>query len=129
MALQLNWVSTNTHKQYLPFYSANLSDPYFDNLKGVYIIWYQEGSRAITVYAGQAKLGLIKDRLYDHRDDSRIQAHADKILYVACSEAAINDIDGIEKSLHDTLNPLVRDRSPDATPIAIYLPNVNLKWY
>ena len=58
MALQLNWVSTNTHKQYLPFYSANLSDPYFDNLKGVYIIWYQEGSRAITVYAGQVKLGL-----------------------------------------------------------------------
>ena len=129
MALQLNWVSTNTNNEYLSFYDANLGHQYFDNLKGVYIIWYQEESRAITVYAGQAKLGLIKDRVSDHRDDSRIQAYADKILYVACSEAAINDIDGIEKSLHDALNPLVRDRSPDATPIAVYLPNVNLTWY
>ena len=129
MPLALNWVSRNINNQYLPFYDVNLSDPYFDNLKGVYIIWYQEGSRAITVYAGQAKQGLIKDRLYDHFDDPRIRAYADKILYVACAEAEVNDIDGIERALHDTLNPLVRDRSPNAIPIPVYLPSVNLNWY
>lgn len=129
MALRLNWVSKNTNNQYLSFYNVNLDHSYFDNLRGVYIIWYQEGRRAITVYAGKATSSRIKDRLKAHRNNTKISAYAKKTLYVAVARASISDIDGIEKSLHDTLKPLVGNRSRHTPAIQVYLPSVSLSWY
>lgn len=131
MSPRLNWqcraVSTN---EYLRLNDVILTTPYFDNLRGVYIIWLRDGSYARAVYIGQAKQGLIKDRLYDHRTDNRIQAHASAgTLYVAFAEVPTTNIDGTEKYLYYNLNPLEGDPPySNADPIFVYLPEVGLTW-
>ena len=123
MALTLNWQHLDDTNEYLRLKDVLLDTPYFDCLSGVYIIWCQDESRAITVYAGQAKQDLIRDRLYARRNDLQIREHAAKhTLYVAFA-AATDDIDGIERFLHDSLNPLVRDRAPNSDSIPVNLPD------
>lgn len=123
MPLTLNWQHIDTNNQYLRLNDVILDTSYFAFLRGVYIIWYQDGSHAIVVYAGQAKQDLIRDRLYARRNDLQIRKRASAgTLYVAVAAAATDDIDGIERFLHDSLNPLVRDRTPNTDPISVNLP-------
>ena len=122
MALTLNWQHIDNKNEYLRLKDVLLDTPYFDCLRGVYIIWCQDESRAITVYAGQAKQDLIRDRLYACRSDLQIREHAaTHTLYVAVA-AVTDDTDGIERFLHDSLNPLVRDCTPNSDSISVNLP-------
>ena len=124
MELTLNWQHLDDTNEYLRLKDVLLDTPYFDCLRGVYIIWCQDESRAITVYAGQAKQDLIRDRLYARRNDLQIREHATThTLYVAVAAAATDDIDGIERFLHDSLNPLVRDRAANSDSIPVNLPD------
>ncbi|RKU20986.1 hypothetical protein C6499_22465 [Candidatus Poribacteria bacterium] len=129
MPIELNWISTSTHNEYLQFYGVDLNDLFFEHLRGVYIIWYKKGKRAVTVYAGKAKLTLIKERLKEHRDDPEIMTYAPRHLYVAVAPALIHYIDGIERFLHDTLQPLVGEQSTHSVPLPVSLPDVGLRWY
>ena len=122
MELTLNWQHLDDKNEYLRLKDVLLDTPYFDCLSGVYIIWCQDVARP-TVYAGQAQ-DLIRDRLYARRNDLQIREHAAiHTLYVAFAEAATDDIDGIERFLHDSLNPLVRDRAPNSDSIPVNLPD------
>ena len=53
---------------------VDLRHNYYDNLVGVYIIWYWDNlGNPITVKIGQ---GNIKNRITAHRRDPQIQAYA-----------------------------------------------------
>ena len=118
----LNWQLQDSKREYYKLNDIDLSHSHFNNLSGVYVIWYRQGGRNTTVYAGQAKNGLIRNRLSAHRDNPKIQSYASKTLYVAWAKAMSYEIDGIEKYLHNTLNPLVTERTPNADAIHVNLP-------
>ena len=118
----LHWYVSDNNGNNFDFNSLNLTQAYFDNLDGVYIIWYPSNSPIFpvtTVYAGQ---GRINNRLYVHRDDNRIQLYADRNLCVTWATTTARDRDGIEAYLHQRLNPLVRERTPTDRPISVNLP-------
>jgi len=96
----------------------NLDTSHFDNMEGVYIIWY-EGDDPATVRVGQ---GFIRDRLKAHRNDPQIKAYAHLSLYVTWASVAQAYRDGVEAFLAQRLNPKVGERFPDRTPIEVNLP-------
>jgi hypothetical protein len=106
-----NWCQLN---------SINLSHDAL-NVKGVYIIWHgaTKQVKAAVVYVGQ---GVVRDRLADHRDDARIQAYADRALYVTWAAVQTDQRDGVEAYLSMTYAPLVGERRPAATPISVNSP-------
>ena len=88
---------------------------------GVYIIWHNTSGR--VVYVGE---GIVKDRIQDHRKDSRILAHrGDGILLVTW--ASIEDPDaryGVENYLTRLFSPAVQAaRKGDVPEIAVNLPS------
>lgn len=98
--------------------SVNLSHEHFDNMEGVYIIWYEETERTV-VRVGQ---GVIKDRIAAHRKDKDVQAYKDLGLYITWASIAENNRDAVEAFLADELNPKVGDRFPDRKPLKVNLP-------
>ncbi len=89
--------------------------------QGVYIIWHG-GDEPDTLRVGQAYFQPIADVLDRHRDDSEINAFKEHGLYVTWAEVAEPELlDGIERYLGDTLQPLLGKR-PSADPVAVNLP-------
>ena len=95
------------------FYTA------FGNPEGVYIIWYKELLIPRTIYVGQ---GIIRHRLYAHRLDSRFNLYRIQKLFTAWATVNKGIRDNVEAYLHNELNPLIPERSPDEPPITVNLP-------
>jgi hypothetical protein len=105
------WCSLNT---------LNLNHKHFDNLRGVYIIWYWDSiDNPRTVKIGQ---GSVRQRLAEHRLDPQIQSYADRGLYVTWVNLPPHLLDGVERHLGDTLQPLVGSLFPAVQPIPVSLP-------
>jgi hypothetical protein len=83
--------------------------------EGVYLIWKKKGA---VVLVGQGK---IADKLSQHKQDPAITCHGD--LYAMWAEIGKSDRDGVEKYLASIYAPLVGDRLPNVTPIAVNLPS------
>jgi hypothetical protein len=101
--------------------TLDLSDSCFDNLRGVYIIWYFDGSgNPITV---KVEKGDIRDKLISDRINPQIQRYADLNLLVTWTNIPLHLLNGVEVYLSEVLQPLVRSFLPDATTsIPIILP-------
>lgn len=105
------WCSLNT---------LNLNHKHFDNLRGVYIIWYWDSiDNPRTVKVGQ---GSVRQRLAEHRLDPQIQSYADRGLYVTWAHLPPHLLDGMEKYLGETLEPLVGSLFPAVQSIPVSLP-------
>jgi hypothetical protein len=112
--LQLNWVKL-TNGNWPSLQTVNLSNI---TTTGIYIIWHG-GNPGKVVRVGQ---GIIPNRLISHRQDRQILAYQAYGLYVTWAAAAQQYLDGVERFLAETWNPLVGDRFPDAYPIAVNSP-------
>lgn len=84
---------------------------------GVYVIW-KPGTDGTVIRVGQ---GDIAERIADHRRDSEITSYGSDLL-VTWASVASQYLDGVERFLADKYSPLVGDRFPIATPIAVNLP-------
>ncbi len=124
MNMKLDWLYQNNN-DYYRLNSVDLSHEHFDELEGIYIIWCEIDGVIQTVYIGQ---GEIRNRLYVHRNDVRIQHYAPYTLYVAWAKASKEDLDGIEKYLQDLLEPLVKEREIEADPIPVIRPPILYKF-
>lgn len=103
-----------------PLGTVNLDHHHFDNLYGVYIIWYWNNQRQLYVHkVGQAKDGEIRERLEAHRRDFGSN-YLGYTLYVTWAKVTISDIDGVETYLGNRLKP--QDRYPDVIPIPVNIP-------
>ena len=98
--------------------TVNLQHVHFDDMEGVYIIWHG-GEKPRVVYVGQ---GVIYKRLYEHREDERIQQYADHTLYVTWARVDKSSLDGVERYLADYWKPKVGEKHPDAPPIEVNSP-------
>jgi hypothetical protein len=113
--LSLNWIKS-TKNVWLPL-DFNLAS--VTPTTGVYVIWHG-GTAPWTVRVGQ---GDIASRLGAHRNDSVILAHAAKGgLFVTWATVQATYLDGVERFLADSLNPLVGDRHPAVLPVPVKLP-------
>ena len=97
---------------------VDLNHNHFDNMMGVYIIWYG-GINPRTVRVGQ---GFIKARIVTHRQDLKIQIYKNYGLYVTWASVPANYLNGVEVFLAQQLNPLVGERFPHVFPIRVNLP-------
>ena len=98
--------------------TVNLQHEHFDDMEGVYIIWH-EGENPRVVYVGK---GMIRDRLYEHREDERIQKYADLVLSVTWARVDKSSRDGVERYLANYWEPKVGEKHPDAPPIEVNSP-------
>ena len=98
----LYWIQ-DANKNWIRLYNVALNDPHFDNLYGVYIIWYfDEDNYPHIVRIGQ---GEVKSRLAAHRRDVRIDylINEHKVLYATWAMVWIPDLDGVESYLGNEL--------------------------
>ena len=116
--MTLTWGTCGNPPSWCELNSLNLNHNLFDDLEGVYIIWYwDQNSNLITVKVGQ---GEIKERLEEHRRTFR-HIHANVTLYVTWAKVFWpSDRDGVEKFIGDTLLPI--GYYPDVDPIYVNLP-------
>ncbi|MES1180006.1 MAG: hypothetical protein ABUL43_02300 [Hyphomicrobium sp.] len=85
-------------------------------VNGVYIIWHR-GNPGRVVRIGQ---GDVASRLSSHRKDAAILAYrASGDLYAKCAAVPTHLRDGVERYLAEKWLPLVGDRFPDVSPIAV----------
>ena len=114
--MQLTWIKSTTNG-WLSFQQFNL-DTCITPL-GVYVIWHG-GQTPWTVRVGQ---GDVAARLRDHRGDRLILTHASKGgLWVTWAAVQRPYLDGVERYLADSLQPLVGVRHPDVVPVPVNLP-------
>lgn len=91
------------------------------NTAGVYIIWHG-GEIPRCVRVGQ---GDIKDRLSEHRNNPKItQYRSEGELFVTWAAVPASQHDGVEAYLAKACDPIVGERFPERTPIAVILPEV-----
>lgn len=110
--MKLDWIKCQ-NEEWCDFSNVNLAHEHFNDLNGVYIIWSNE----TFVRLGS---GEIKDRIADHRDNNEITEYPS--LKVTWAKVNSNQMEGVEKYLANTLNPVVGERFPDRTPIEVNLP-------
>lgn len=98
--------------------------------KDVYLIACDcKGGQSFVVYVGQTD--DLKRRTKEHWSDNEQNKElknaiskyksAFKVTYAEVD--SLNDLDGIEKYLFDYYNPHFTDRSPEADPIEVVLPD------
>lgn len=116
MAIKLSWIKCGEGKVWCSFLGVELNKV---TAQGVYIIWH-EGNPSRVVYVGQ---GDVSARLTTHRTNRKITAYEEiGTLRVTWAAAPAAQLDGIERYLADTFDPLVAERHPDAIPIAVNSP-------
>lgn len=108
--MYLSWVKCQPDN-WCPFLKVNLTNV---RVNGVYAIW-QGGGPYVRV--GQ---GDIAARLTAHRNDPSITKYNN--LYVTWAAVPSWQIDGVERYLYDVCQPLVGDRAPAVSAIAVNLP-------
>lgn len=112
--LRLTWGKCGDDGHWCDFLRLDLETDYFNDLKGVYVIWNDEDK---VVRVGS---GIIKDRIAAHRKDTEITAYEN--LKVTWAKVNATQMEGVEKYLADELDPNVGERFPDRTPISVNLP-------
>ena len=115
--MQVSWIKCQG-EVWCQLGTVNLTHSHFDNMNGVYIIWHG-GTSPATVYVGQ---GFIKDRLAQHRSDSRIQAFLSLGLFVTWASVPQAQCDGVEAYLAQRLQPKIGEQHPAGLPIEVNLP-------
>ena len=115
--LTLEWYYRDSFNQSHRLFDVDLSNPHFDDLEGVYVIWFAYGFIPQAIYVGQ---GIIKNRLYAHRNNPDILQYRTQTnpLYVTWAEVPWVHRTGVETYLHEELNPLVGE-PPRGNPIPI----------
>lgn len=87
-------------------------------VNGVYIIWHS-GNPSRVVRVGQ---GDVIDRISKHRNDPEIIKYENFGLFVTWASVESRYLDGVERHLAETWNPLVGSRFPEVVPIAVNSP-------
>lgn len=112
----VEWIRSKAGS-YLRLMDANLSSC---NAYGVYVIWRPGGvfQSPLTVRVGS---GNIADRLSVHRNDSSVTGYGPDLLFTFC-EPPLGLVQGIERYVGGQLFPVVGERFPAVTPVAVNLP-------
>jgi len=120
MPLVLEWIKC-LGDRWCDFFDVRLDSRHFDELDGVYIVWYWQEKKYLptVVRVGQ---GNIRERLLQDRKRPSILALKDYDLLVTWAAVGESQLDGIERYLGETLDPIIESHLPKAPPIRVILP-------
>lgn len=120
--MQLIWVKKSDTSEWFDFLRLNLNAPYFTGKYGVYAIWYTSPVESKVIRVGQGEIG---DRLRSHRSDPSIIRYGNlgqlKVTWAVLNHLNKTQIDGIERYLAESYNPIIGDRFPDAITLPVNL--------
>lgn len=115
--LPVVWVKNPNNGEYFDLLRLNLGGPYFQEAKGVYIIWYASPSGARVIRVGQGNIG---ERLKVHLANPQIIQYSKygslKVSWVVISPLLF---DRVEVFLYDYYRPVVGERAPVAVPLPV----------
>lgn len=95
----------------------NLSNQYFDNLVGVYVIWRTNNENK-TICVGS---GIIRDKLNEMKLNAEVQNFGSD-LFVTWADVPTVSLDGVLTFLYEQLKPVVNFVNPGLEPITVNLP-------
>ena len=101
-------------------YDVRLDSRHFDELDGVYIIWYWQKKYLPAVV--KTDQGSIRERLLQDRQRPSILALKDYDLLATWASVGESQRDGIGRYLGETLDPIIESLLPKASPIRVILP-------
>ena len=93
----------------------NLDHAHFDNLEGVFVIWYG-GPNGRVVRVGQ---GPIRECLKDLRQDPLLEPFRHLTLIVSWAVVDRSVRDGVERYLGETYRPVIVTSLPSAPPVTV----------
>jgi hypothetical protein len=97
--------------------SINLSNEYFNNLIGVYVIWSGSDKKNI-VSIGQ---GTLRDKLIEMQTDKKVQSYGPD-LFVTWAVVPEISLKGVEAFLYRELKPLIHQNREFGSYIFVNLP-------
>lgn len=95
----------------------NLNNDHFNNLIGVYVIWYGNDTKNV-VRVGK---GIIRDELIKSKSDEKVLAYGPD-LFVTWAEVPEASLDGVEAFLCKELNPILTQTIKCSELITVKLP-------
>ncbi len=104
MSLTLEWM-IGADDNWCLFEKVDPDDPCFDNLHGVYIVWYgpSEKGEGRVVCAGH---GLIRNKIKAHRDDPILSRYSCRQPFLTWAEVDQQHRESVAAYLNAHLNPL-----------------------
>jgi hypothetical protein len=121
MSMTVEWM-IGTDNEWCDFDSLNLSDPYFDKINGLFVIWFgpsDKGEEARVVCVGH---GLLRCKLGNLRDDPVSARHASRHMKVTWAEIDAHHAQGAETYLIGALNPIHGERHPNVVQTIVNIP-------
>jgi hypothetical protein len=101
----------------------DLDHEHFDDMEGVYVIWYGEES-PVALRVG---CGYVRNCLANERNDKEVWVYRQQHeLYVTWGKVGPKFRDGVAKYVASALQPELESSSPDVEPIEVNIPS---PWY
>jgi hypothetical protein len=120
MEMRVVWKKC-AHGSWCELYKLNIAHDYFNNLEGVYILWYknEDGGKTILSVGG----GLIATELKKLKEDTAVLAFESYELSVTWTAIDSKKHNSIIKFLIKSLNPMLTKNAPGG-----FSKKVNLPW-
>ena len=97
----------------------DLGHEHFDDMEGVYVIWYGEES-PVTLRVGY---GYIRNCLANERNEKDVLAYQQDEIYVTWGKVGPEFRDGVVKYVADARQPEIESSSRDVKPIEVNIPS------
>jgi len=99
----------------------DVDQEYFDDVAGVYLIFYETDSRNDTaVKVGRGNIREEIRRWRNHPDIITYHAYGLRVVWAKVKNLDL--LDGMAKYLTQKLGPLVEEEFPECSPVAVNLP-------
>ncbi len=110
-----------TGKEWCELYRLNTSHDYFQELEGVFIIWYinDENDRSVLVIGS----GNIASQVNTLKEDAAIRAFESHKVFVTWTIVPPKKSKGVTVFLHKKLQPMISNDPPKG-----FASKVNLPW-
>jgi len=121
MSLTLDWM-IGIDDTWCLLDSLNLNESCFDNLRGVFIVWYgpnEKGEEGHVVCVGK---GIIRNQLLTLMKDPTLARYSSRRLMVTWAEVDALHKEGVEAYLVAILDPLFGERHPNVVQTLVNLP-------
>jgi hypothetical protein len=121
MSLTLEWMIGVDDKWCL-LDSLDLTNPHFDKITGVYIVWYgpnEKGDEGRVVCVGQ---GVIRSKLENLREDPVLARYSCRHPMVTWAEVDAHHRENVEAYLIGVLNPLHGEHRHNVVQTIVNIP-------
>jgi hypothetical protein len=119
--MTLDWM-IGVDDEWCRFDAIDLDSPCFQNLHGVYIIWFGPDDKGHEGRVVKVGYGHIHNKLAAEREDPVLTRYTCRGLLVTWAEVDLAHRASVEAYLNGVLNPLINDPHPSPVQTLVNLP-------